>query len=393
MPPSPILVVGDLHLGPANPTGTEDALVELLEQRSAGELICLGDLFDLSADFSGMPPTDSVLAYLERFPRLARALQRILTPGGAVTLVVGNHDAELGALGVRDAILARLGMAASARLIIAPWWIRRGSLHLEHGHVWDPDNAPIHPLAVTNHENEPLGIALTRRVLAPTGAFQFAHAHQTTPLAGLLRALRELRLRAPEVILRYFVAGARIFWQAAEHRHESASRAGEQAIDAYAREHGVSRVTIEALTRLRPTPRHADPAATFARLYFDRAAATLMTLISATASVARQETGYLFIAAAGAMYLHLSRRDRAHRYSASLQERVQTAALGLGPLVQASTVVFGHTHVAEASAGYVNVGAFGFPTGSGRPYLLIGDDSRISRGWLGSTEAPRPLGG
>lgn len=391
MLPCPQLVVGDLHLGPATPAGAEDALVELLGWHQPNELICLGDLFDLSADTSGLPPHASVVGYFERFPQLTRAFRSLLASGRALTLVVGNHDAELGATGVRDAILAHFGLGTTVRFAIEPWWVRRGMLHLEHGHVWDPDNAPIHPLIATRHDNEPLGVALTRRVLAPTGAYQFAHAHQTTPLAGLIRALRELQLQAPEVIVRYFVTGARIFWRAANLHHESTKRAGELAIDDYARAQGVSRATLAKLASIRPTPRHADPAAAFARLYLDRAAATVTALISTAASVARNDFGYLLVAAAGVIYLGCSRGNRAHRYSASLQQRALAAARGIGPLVDATTVVFGHTHVAEASPGYANVGAFGFPTRDGRPYLVFGDDSKLYRGWFGAGREPTTL--
>ncbi|HEY5960077.1 MAG TPA: metallophosphoesterase [Polyangiaceae bacterium] len=384
MRPRSLLVTGDLHLGPAAPAGTEQAIVSLLERRESSEWICLGDLFDLSADTSGSPPAASVVEHLDRYSELRRAIAQHLVDGGAVTLVVGNHDAELAAAGVRDAVLTRLDAPASANLKIEPWWIRRGPIHLEHGHVWDPDNAPIHPLVPTEHTKEPLGISLTRRVLAPTGAYQFAHAHQTTPLKGLLRAIRELHVHAPEVIVRYFVTGAKVFWQAANHEHESTRREGQRAIDAFAAMRGVDSATIERMIERRPMPRHGEAAATFARLYFDRALATVTAVAATTAAVVEHTPGYSVVAAAGLLYLMGSRGNRAHRYSASLQRRVQAAAQAILPMVEANVVVFGHTHVAESAPGYVNTGAFGFPSTKGRPYLLVGEDARITRGWLGN---------
>jgi UDP-2,3-diacylglucosamine pyrophosphatase LpxH len=380
-----ILVIGDLHLGRAAHSGTEEAVVALLEQHPHAELVCLGDTFDLSAETGRQQADESVLAHLNRFSRLARALRNHLAAGCAVTLVVGNHDAELGAKGVRVAVLRHLDLPVQSHLTIAPWWIRRFGLHLEHGHVWDPDNAPIHPLVPTDRVNEPLGVALTRQVLAPMDAYEFAHAHQTTPLAGLLRALRELQLRAPEVILRYFVAGARILWRASSHAHAATRRAGDRSIDAYARQQGLEESVVEQLIRLRPKPRHADFAAAFARLYIDRAAATVATVVSAATAIAQRESSYLLVAALGVLYLGCSRGDRIDRYSTSLEQRMEAAAIGILPVVGARAVVFGHTHVAVARSGYVNVGAFGVPSERGRPYLLLGDDQRISRGWLGGT--------
>jgi UDP-2,3-diacylglucosamine pyrophosphatase LpxH len=391
MSPQPLLITGDLHLGPAAPGGTEQAMVELLARHPASEWICLGDLFDLSADITGNTPIASVGAYLERFAELRRAIVLHLVGGGAVTLVVGNHDAELGAAGVRESFLSRLDLPASAALRIDPWWIRRGALHLEHGHVWDPDNAPIHPLVPTEHRNEPLGISLTRRVLAPTGAYQFAHAHQTTPLKGLLRAIRELNVHAPEVVFRYFATGAKVFWQAANHEHARTEREGQRAIDAFAAARGVDVSQIDELMQRRPTPRHAEAAATFARLYFDRALATVAATVATATAVVEQSAGYAIVAAAGVIYLMGSRGNRAHRYSASLQRRIQAAAQAIQPLVDAQVVVFGHTHVPESAPGYVNTGAFGFPAGQGRPYLMFDERAQLQRGWFGPHEAVEPL--
>jgi hypothetical protein len=387
----PILVIADLHLGPADPGGTEAALVALLARHPGCDLVSLGDLFDLSADRASHQARESVLAHVARNATLARAWRSHVLAGRALTLVVGNHDAWLGAPGIRDDILHHLDLPTTSALRIEPWWIRRFDIHLEHGHIWDPDNAPIHPLVATERDTEPLGVALTRHVLAPTRAFQFAHAHETTPLAGLLRALHELRLRAPEVILRYFVTGARIFWRAAGIGHERSMRAGDQAIFAYARSQGLSPRVVERLVRVRPTPRHADPAATFARLFFDRAAATLVAALSTTACVVEHDVGYLLIAALGLLYLKCSRGNRAYRYGASLQKRIESAALGILPIVSARAVVFGHTHAVAARAGYANTGAFGFPTERGRPYLLLQGDQRISRGWVGSDTELEPL--
>lgn len=387
----PTLIIGDLHLGPAAPGGTDAAAVELLERYRGSELVCLGDLFDLSAEIGNLSPCESVSARFETFPSLTQALRRHLQEGGAIRIIAGNHDAELGSAGVAEFLLKYLDASEPTAVKIAPWWLRHHGLHLEHGHVWDEDNAPIHPLAAPRHEDEPLGVALTRQVLAPTGAFQFAHAHQTTPLVGLLRVIRDLGVAAPEIVLRYFAVGATIFWRAVCHEHAQTEREGTYAIAAYARAQGLSRHTVERLLELRPTPRHADPAATFARLYFDRALAGVLSVTSVAAGAAMNQPGYLLCAAAGALYLRYSRGQRAHRYSGSLLKRVESAAHGLRQLVNARTVVFGHTHVPQVRNGYVNAGAFGFPGQRGRPFLIHDESERLTRGWLGTDLELEPL--
>lgn len=387
----PTLIIGDLHLGPAAPGGTDAAAVELLARYPGSELICLGDLFDLSAEIRALSPWESVSARFDRFTSLTQALRRHLQGGGTIRLIAGNHDSELGSAEVTKSLSRYLDAHEPAAVTTVPWWLRRHDLHFEHGHVWDEDNAPIHPLASPRREDEPLGVALTRQVLAPTGAFQFAHAHQTTPLAGLLRVVRDLGLAAPEIVLRYFAIGAMIFWRAVCQNHAIAEREGTHAIAAFARAQGLSRNAIERVLDLRPTPRHADPAATFARLYFDRASSAVLSVTSTTAAIALNEPGYLICAAAGALYLMCSRGTRAHRYSGSLLKRVESAALGLRNLVGARAVVFGHTHVAQARSGYVNAGSFGFPAQRGRPFLVLEQGEHLTRGWLNQGIEFEPL--
>jgi UDP-2,3-diacylglucosamine pyrophosphatase LpxH len=378
----PLLVLSDLHLGPAAPPGTDEALDSILSLHPRHELVCLGDLFDLSTETNPEPTGAGVAQQIMGCSALRRAFRAHLERGSRITLVAGNHDAELTLPDVRFHLLRALDLPDSAALKIEPWWVRRASVHFEHGHVWDPDNAPVHPLAPTERNYEPLGVALTRRVLAPTGAFQFAHAHQTTPLKGLLWAVQELGVRAPEVIFRYFATGTRIFVAATTDGPARLRNLGVEAADEFARTHQLSPELISTLDSLRPLPRQVEAKAVFARLYFDRALATVVAASSLTLGLVATQTTLLLLAAAGMLYLAGSKGDRAHRYSASLLERVRRAALDIQPLVRADLVVFGHTHVAEAVPGYVNTGTFGFPGSNGRPFLVWDDTGALQRGYL-----------
>jgi predicted phosphodiesterase len=380
------LILADLHLGPAAPGGTEEAAVGLLGRYPTADLICLGDLFDLSADARHSNAVESIEAYLGRFSHLTNALRKQLASGNSLTLVAGNHDAELGAQDVRRFLLRYLDASNPQAMTISPWFVRRGSIHLEHGHVWDEDNAPVHPLASPHRDEEPLGVALTRRVLAPTGAFQFAHAHQTTPLAGLKRALSDLGLRAPEVVLRYFIAGSRIFWRAVNRGHEFSAREGARRIAGFSRSQSLSENIVERLAALRPTPRQTDPVSTFARLYLDRATAAALGTTTAAGGLLLQHWSYLLPMVASFVYLAASRGNRAQRYSGWVERRLEAAALGIRPIMDARAVIFGHTHVPEARPGYVNTGSFGFSAANGRPFLLLDDADRITRGWCRGDE-------
>lgn len=379
---SPLLILSDLHLGPAAPLGADASLEALLGRFPERDVLVLGDLFDLSAEVGDDDLATVMCRKWAAHPPARAGISRHLRLGRRVTLVAGNHDAELVAPGAKRAILTSLDLPQSTDLAIEPWFYRAGPIHFEHGHLWDPDNAPLHPLVPTLRSSEPLGVALTRQVLAPTGAFQFAHAHHTTPLQGLIRVLRELRFRAPELIVRYFVAGAKIFLHAAARESKRAFRDGTQAIEEYAAGRALPADVLTKLEALRPLPRHARAKTVFARLYMDRALATVVTASSLTLGAVSADMSYLLLAAAGALYLALSKGDRAYRYSASLVERVRQSALQVVGVVDARLVVFGHTHVEEALPGYVNTGTFGFASARGRPFLLANVDGTVHRGYL-----------
>src|SRR5687767_943779 len=131
-----------------------------------------GDLFDLSV----ATPEDAgatLARLLFRHIEVKRAFEEHVRRGAPLSIVAGNHDAALASEASRSALLDALGLARDAPVTVSPWFVRRGVLHIEHGHLYDPDNAPVHPLAPWSTETEPLGIALTRRFLAPSRALEF----------------------------------------------------------------------------------------------------------------------------------------------------------------------------------------------------------------------------
>ncbi len=88
-------------------------------------------------------------------------------------LVAGNHDAEVGSPERRAALLAALRVSpeARARVRTSPWFFREAALHIEHGHLFDPDNAPAHPLVIGERS---LGVHLVEEFIAPTGAHRLS---------------------------------------------------------------------------------------------------------------------------------------------------------------------------------------------------------------------------
>ncbi len=106
----------------------------------------MGDTFDLSIDPPKLDPALSAARHLADNPEFSEALSEQLRNGVPVVLFAGNHDAQLAEPQVRGKILGCLGLNENAPLSCGVWCMRRAGLHLEHGHIYDPDNAQTHPL-------------------------------------------------------------------------------------------------------------------------------------------------------------------------------------------------------------------------------------------------------
>src|SRR6185369_877190 len=158
------------------------------------------------------------------------------------------------------------------------WFLRHGTVHVEHGHAYDPDNAPTHPLIAPTTGTEPLGVALTRRFLAPNNAFDFAHATEITPVEALVRAWHAFGFNMPLVLVRYFSTASH-FCREAGWRPELAreQERGDAALPGLVTALGLDRDTLQRLLDDRPRPTHESFERSFFRLYFDRIVATLGT--------------------------------------------------------------------------------------------------------------------
>lgn len=370
----PLVVLSDLHLahGGGGSEATAAAVTGLVRRSAGLEIVLAGDVFGLSSDPKGRDPRESVATLVKARPELAAALRSHLEGQGRLTLLAGNHDAALGDAGMRDALLAALSLNADAELAVKPWFIRRGGVHIEHGHVWDPDNAPVHPLAPWSEATEPLGVALTRHFVARHGVYQFAHAHETTLVQGLARAYRLFGPRMPVLVLRYFAASARICGETLDWRGFAEGRSeGERALAAISAESGVSDQVLREMVSTAPRPTHTEFRSTFLRLYYDRVLATLAVGSGAACAVAGALPLGATLALGGGAYLALNVRTSGARYQNRPIRFLRHGAEMVQRLTQAELVVFGHTHVPESKPGYANAGSFGYPDGPGRPYLFI----------------------
>lgn len=374
----PLIVTSDLHLSADGSVGTVRELALLLHANPGHEFVLAGDVFNLSWEAPGRSAVDAVLALLDAHPALARALRAQLAAGAPLTLIAGNHDAGLMSSGIRDALLHRLELATDAPLEISPWFVRRADVHVEHGHFYDPDNAPAHPLAQWTPETEPLGIAITRRFVRPSGVDHFLHAHDTTPLAGIIEAFRVYGARTPLIIAEWFrIAGKLCLETRRAGRFDAELCAGEAALSQFAR---LVELDPEALRRLLDggaPPTHREFRKTFMRLYFDRVFASSGLLLSGAAYLAWKTRAAGIVSLLAGLYLIQSVQRTGNRYEDLPVERLRAAATRVRQLTAAKTVIFGHTHQVDEGPGYANSGSFGYSR-HGRPYVRV-DEEGIAR--------------
>jgi UDP-2,3-diacylglucosamine pyrophosphatase LpxH len=375
----PLLITSDVHLSRRSPPELARDLGRLIANHPGHEVVLAGDVFDLSAEPAHSDPLVSLLDLLRPNAELVGALRSHLSSGHPLTLVAGNHDAPAALPGMRAALLDLLGVAATAPLAITPWFVRRGKVHIEHGHLYDPDNAPTHPLAPWSPQTEPLGIALTRRFVAPNAMFAFAHAHETTPLAGFVRTVRLHGLRAPLLVARYFATAIRLCTEAGRQPGIAGERLeGARSIAAFAAQAGLEPDLLHELSVARPEPTHHDQLETFMRLYFDRIVATL-ALGSASAAALAGSVAGAGLAAVSAAYLGFSLARGIDRYSALPEQRLRDAAKNIAATTDADLVVFGHTHREDTRPRYLNLGSFAYSARGARPYLMVDEYGRPTR--------------
>ncbi|HVK70755.1 MAG TPA: hypothetical protein VM694_40145 [Polyangium sp.] len=368
------VVLGDVHLTRSVPRTVSEDLARLVDAHPGARIVCAGDLFDLSADLPRLPLPRAVEAVFEAHPAAKAAFGRHLARGGELWLVSGNHDAALGLADFRSALVTALDPPAEARtrLRTTPWFFREGDLHIEHGHLYDPDNAPAHPLVVGEAS---LGVHFVEQFIAPTGAFRYLNMNDETPLRLFLSAFSFYGPRAPYVIYRYFHAAIHAMLRSGrtyQRRAEDEAPLGAEEAARFIAELGIPPELVGTMLPLGARPTMASLSRTFSRLYFDRVLSTLAMSagLSAAALGKKRAGGAAFSIGALAMTLSWARGH--NRYAGSVAEQLAEGAARIADTTGARLVVFGHTHREALTERYANTASFAFPRNTpGRPYLEI----------------------
>ena len=378
------IVLGDLHLSTHTPRAVSDDLVELLESlrpHGGARVVFAGDFFDLSAE--SQSGARSIQAGFEAHAHVAKALAQHVDRGGEIVWLSGNHDPEISDANEIARALA-LDAKSAARVRVSPWFFRlpseRGGLHVEHGHLFDPDNAPPHPLASARGT---LGVHFVEAFIAKTGAFHYLNSNDKTPLELFTDAFRFYGRRGPHVVYTYFEAAfAALRKSGASWDGERDRARAELGIENFLADAGFDEPTARALMNEHATPTMSDFKNTVARLYLDRVAATVSVLAGLTAFAIGKRKLALALGAAGLGGLAWSWARGHDRYGGRVAARLDEGASRVARATGASLVVFGHAHEIKDRDGYSNTASFAFPRHApGRPFLEIEGDRAVRRFW------------
>jgi UDP-2,3-diacylglucosamine pyrophosphatase LpxH len=377
-----LVVLSDVHLGHQGRDAVASDLARLVAAHPGHEVVLNGDIFNLSQDPRGRDPAESTVAMLRAQPSLRSALRGHLKTGGPLTLLAGNHDAGVQHASVRPALLELLELGAEVELRVEPWFIKRNGVHIEHGHLYDPDNAPAHPLAPPSFRTEPLGVALVRRFLGQHEGFVSAHQHEAPPAKNIKYAFEQVGARAPLVLLHFCAVSALVCAETAwRPRLTAERRRGESGLGQCVAETGVPESTLRALLDAGPLPTHTSFHRTFMRLYFDRMLATIGVPAGLLGGLAVGNAGFA-IAAASLAYLVASYARGANRYPKGMPAHLRSGAVLVRELTGAELVIFGHSHREDETEGYLNLGSFGYTLRSERPYVRVDEYGRAKRRFL-----------
>ncbi|MFO0617791.1 MAG: metallophosphoesterase, partial [Polyangiaceae bacterium] len=346
----PTLAVGDLHLVRDGSAATSSDLTRLVREHPGSRLAIAGDLFDLSADFPGESPLVALRHALAASP-LIPALGEHVDRGGELWWVAGNHDAPIGEPEARAIVLDALSLRGDARdrVRVSPWFVRGDGLHLEHGHLYDPDNALSHPLFPCVRS---LGVQFVEEFIAPTGALRYLNANDATPLKLFVSAFTWYGRRGPYVVYRYFRTAFRALGRSGRFYDDANEvTVGTERERAFAESVGVEADLIARLREHASTPTMKSFADTFRRLYLDRVAATVALTTGAVLAATRHRRAAVALVGAGAAVMGTSWALGHDRYGGAVSERLTRAGVAIAESTDTELVVFGHAHREVASKG------------------------------------------
>ncbi|MFO0619168.1 MAG: metallophosphoesterase [Polyangiaceae bacterium] len=319
-----------------------------------------------------------------RHPEVMASLAAFVARGNALTVVIGNHDAELHWDEARECFRELLAERAGdvdraefkARVEFTDWFFYEpGVAYIEHGHQYDPLCAtenhlrPVAPLDATRMTRGFCDVLL-RQVVRPTHGM-FEHGHDGMGVLDYLRFAVKLGVRGMVTLGMRFARAIRdLLHLRREHRTPAGERLRKQhraLIRAFAKRARLKLRRLRAIAALQAEPITRSVYGILGTLLIDRVALGATSLVLVLTALALGLKWPVFFGVAGALALGwwlanraLSKLRNLKEVDALLVERAPRVAA----LLPAAFVVMGHTHSPReirldgVEATYFNLGSW-----------------------------------
>lgn len=319
-----------------------------------------------------------------RHPQVLASLAAFVARGHALTIVIGNHDAELhweeAREYFRELLLARAGevdgAAFKARIEFTDWFFYQpGIAYIEHGHQYDPLCATenhLRPVDPMDGRRMTRGFCnvLLRHVVRPTQGM-VEHGHDTMGVLDYIRFAMKLGLRGMATLGMRF---ARAIRDLLALRLEHLTPAGQKLrsehrrhIRAFAKKARLKLRRLRAIAALQAEPITRSIYGILGTLLVDRVALGVGggVLVVTALALGFVWPAFFAFAAAVALAWWLANRELSKlRDLAETGDLLAERAPRLVALLPAAFIIMGHTHAPRQTpidggrATYFNLGSW-----------------------------------
>lgn len=371
-----------------------DHLRAIVPAGDEAEIVFGGDIFEFEGPrvidgetrFDDPPRTESDAVetlgrILRDHPIFVGAVADLVRHGFRAVFVSGNHDVQLVfprvRAALREAIAAHLPELDAAtlddRLQAHPWFYQtEDGLHFEHGHQYDAFCSfrdPLQPLAHDADEIPPtVGSVAFRRLVSRMGYFN-AYDERSFMLSGPAYLRHWARhylfsrrsLAATWMIGTFQTIGTMLLRRPGDRLLQELRARAARSRARFAAERGLDREKLDAHAALFAQPVEHEPQRMIRELRGDHGLCAVAGLAGVAVAAFRPKLG-LAIALASVVAAALNELAHPARGLVDEYARIGKVRRAIASLYGARAVVFGHTHIPDASIDdgvlYANTGSW-----------------------------------
>ena len=395
------LVISDIHLGEDileegslklseyikrlnfELSGFIRAHTENTESGPLWHLVINGDMFDFlkvnvdleSSSKSEANPYDNtpdktvskLIRIIEIHRPIFKAIAHFVRAGNRLTIIEGNHDAELYFDAVKETFRRELYALIepesgyeyrffSEKVIFQNWFEARiGRYHIEHGHQYDPMCSFAHLLAPFEPSGEQLAIPIVHRAIAPFTEVLGDFSTHGLEKWGMIDYLRFSFSHSPKIIWKL----AKLYFSIAFDLVAKSGKKREQELFEFKQQHqealdGLAQHTIyglpilQELDRLKAKPAEYSWLKIFHALFLDRLLLLVMLPLILLVSVFVFEGLNILWAGLALVATVLAAVYTLNQVGGSdSEEKLRESAGQIAELTGARYIIFGHSHAPD----------------------------------------------